>query len=413
MLRENLYFKMLKSICDAADSPLTAQEKADFITAMGAHDFDGCFDQLDNHILPDKYKLIADSVRYYKNVSPLSEQIESESNVVFADIVDDIRKIHIRPLVYHSQAQHFFVFSSCSLLEENSNTFIDLTLEDSKWMGVELIWNAIADNATHVAAFYQMVETKDRYKVVFVTNLMLTGIGEEHLFRNYSYAYLCYINESRFEIPQILQCPSTRFVHTQLVLNANNYDQYYDVYNALNDAKHATNVLIRFVHVYQALELLAYRMKMAKLVNSTSGMKQSPIKQLMSYAKTFKDDEIHSIKDLFAKVFPGIENNMNHSLLGQPCKAFLNTNYGITYTLTNIKNEDVAKLVYQLRNSIVHNKDTELHFSFNNTDEYKDVIPVIKDLVTILPEAIVKMLNDNNSVMRQAIEYTTRYLKMY
>ncbi len=104
---------------------------------------------------------------------------------------------------------------------------------------------------------------------------------------------------------------------------------------------------------------------------------------------------------------------MNHSLLGQPCKAFLNTNYGITYTLTNIKNEDVAKLVYQLRNSIVHNKDTELHFSFNNTDEYKDVIPVIKDLVTILPEAIVKMLNDNNSVMRQAIEYTTRNLKMY
>ena len=77
MLRENLYFKMLGSICDAVDSPLTPQEKADFNTAMGAKDFDGCFEQLDNHALPEKYKLIVDGVRYYKDVALLGEQIDS------------------------------------------------------------------------------------------------------------------------------------------------------------------------------------------------------------------------------------------------------------------------------------------------------------------------------------------------
>ena len=285
MLRENLYFKMLGSICDAVDSPLTPQEKADFNTAMGAKDFDGCFEQLDNHALPEKYKLIVDGVRYYKDVSLLGEQIDSESNVVFASFTDDIRKMHLRPMVYNSSAQRFFAFSSCSLLEENSDTFIDLTLDNSVWIGIEYIWNAIADNAADEAAFFQMLDAKDRFKVVFVTNLTIAGLDEEYLFKNYSFAYLCYINENRFNLPQVLSPVSTRFVSTPLAINANNYDQYYDVYNALNDAKHATNILTQFVHIYQAIELLAYRMKMAKLVNSSSGMKQSAIKQLMAYAK--------------------------------------------------------------------------------------------------------------------------------
>lgn len=413
MQREILYFKMLKSICDAADSPLTPQEKADFNTAMGAHDFDGCFDQLDNHVLPEKYRLIADSVRFYKDASPMTDQIDTESNVVFADIVDDIWKMHLRPLVYNSWSQHFFVFSSCTLLDESGNNFIDLTSNPGIWIGVEHIWNAIVDNATDVATFYQMVDYKEKFKLVFVSNMMLAGIGEEHLFKNYSYAYLCHINENKFRLPQILETHISRYVSAPLVINANNYDQYYDVYNALNDAKHATSILTQYVHIYQAIELLAYRMKMAKLVNSTSGMKQSAVRQLMAYAKTFKEDELPSIRALFSKVFQGIENDLDHNLLGPPCKAFLDKNYGITYPLVAIKNEDVAKLVYQLRNSIVHNKDTELHFSYNNTEEYKDIIPVIKDLIKILPEAIIKMLNDSNPTRRREIEYAERMLRMY
>lgn len=133
----------------------------------------------------------------------------------------------------------------------------------------------------------------------------------------------------------------------------------------------------------------------------------------MAYANTFREDESHSIINLFAKVFPGIENNMDHTLLGGPCKSFLRQNYNITYPSTTIDNKGVAKLVYQLRNSIVHNKDTELHFGFNNTEEYREVIPIIKELVKILPETIVKMLNDNNQTRRREIEYANRELKMY
>ena len=50
---------------------------------------------------------------------------------------------------------------------------------------------------------------------------------------------------------------------------------------------------------------------------------------------------------------------------------------------------------------------------FNNTEEYKVVIPVIKDLVKVLPEAIVNMLNDNNQARRKEIEYSNRELKLY
>ena len=40
------------------------------------------------------------------------------------------------------------------------------------------------------------------------------------------------------------------------------------------------------------------------------------------------------------------------------------------------------------------------------------MIPVIKDLVKVLPEAIVNMLNDNNQARRE-IEYSNRELKLY
>lgn len=41
------------------------------------------------------------------------------------------------------------------------------------------------------------------------------------------------------------------------------------------------------------------------------------------------------------------------------------------------------------------------------------MIPVIKDLVKVLPEAIVNMLNDNNQARRREIEYSNRELKLY
>lgn len=413
MRRQILYFKMLKSIRDAADCPLTVTEKADFDTAVGAYDFDGCFEQLDNHTLPEKYKLIADGIRYYKDISPLADNIETETNVVFSDITDDIWKMHVRPLIYKSTGQHFFLFTSCSLLEEDSANLIDITAHSNVWIGIEHIWNAIADNAEHISSFNQMIEQKSRYKLIFVTNVALGGVNEEHLFRTYSYAYLCHINESKFQIPQDLMPSMSRLTATSLTFKANNYEQYFDVYNALNDAKHATNILTQFMHIYQAIELLAYRLKMVKLVNSTSGMKQSAVRQLMSYAKIFKEDEVHSIIRLFATIFVGIENSLDRANLGNPFKSFLEKNYNITYPHNVMSNEHVAKLVYQLRNSIVHNKDTELHFTFNNIEEYRPVIPVIKDLLKILPEFIVKLLNDNNQTRRQAIEYSERSLKLY
>lgn len=413
MQREILYFKMLKSICDAADSPLTAQEKADFNTAMGAHDFDGCFDQLDNHTLPEKYKWIAEGVRYYRAIASLADIITTNVNVGFCDIHDDIHKIHLKPMVLNMPAHHLFVFSSCSLFEEDRSTVIDSTNHQQVWLGVEQIWNSIADDHAKESTFYDIIGQKQWNKVIVISSLVLPYNNETDIFKIYSFAYLNKLNEGRFPIPSVLRTNVQNYVTTPFNFNTNPYDQYYDVYNALNDAKHSENILTQFLHIYQALELLAYRMKLAKFVNSTTGMRQSVVMQLMSNAKSLKDDEIHSVKDLFKKVFTGIENQINSANLTTDCKRFLENNYAITFPHVSMSNENVATLVYRLRNSIVHNKDTELHFSFNNIDEYNDIIPVIKDLVVILPRAIINMINDNTTAKRKEVEYTKRDFPLY
>ena len=53
----------------------------------------------------------------------------------------------------------------------------------------------------------------------------------------------------------------------------------------------------------------------------------------------------------------------------------------------------ISKIVYQLRCSIVHNKETEFHYTYNNLEEYKAIVPLIKKLNELLLSYIVEIIN--------------------
>lgn len=48
---------------------------------------------------------------------------------------------------------------------------------------------------------------------------------------------------------------------------------------------------------------------------------------------------------------------------------------------TNHDNPKLWEVVYQLRNSIVHNKESELHFMYANTSVYEPGIALMKLLI--------------------------------
>ena len=70
----------------------------------------------------------------------------------------------------------------------------------------------------------------------------------------------------------------------------------------------------------------------------------------------------------------------------------------------------MADIVYQIRCSIVHNKETELHFTYNNISDYKDIINLINTLSIKLSEMIVSLINDGANT---PLTYTNKTLTLY
>ena len=60
--------------------------------------------------------------------------------------------------------------------------------------------------------------------------------------------------------------------------------------------------------------------------------------------------------------------------------------------------------------AIVHNKETELHFTYNNISDYKDIINLINTLSTKLSEMIVTLINDGANT---PLTYRDKTLKLY
>ena len=52
------------------------------------------------------------------------------------------------------------------------------------------------------------------------------------------------------------------------------------------------------------------------------------------------------------------------------------------------------EVIYKLSNCIVHNKESELHFTYANTDVYADGIDLMKKIVEKMEPEIVKVIND-------------------
>ena len=91
----------------------------------------------------------------------------------------------------------------------------------------------------------------------------------------------------------------------------------------------------------------------------------------------------------------------------QPFATALTDNYGIS---GNHNNKKIGKIIYNIRNSIVHNKATELHFAYGNVSDYSILVPLIKLLINRIEPMIVELINDP---ARQSLDYSTREMPLY
>lgn len=398
-----------------ANSPLSQEWKDQYSDERSVKIEDAIL-WCDDNIVIEPYKSIIHYLRNFVNSADYDRDDELEVITMYTLSVSNnearkkkIRGVFTRTNPYVCTLEVFY----------NEGNF---SLADSNWGIWERIWASIGNNAEQANEFWTDLLNDQRSRIYVHTDT-IENINEDKIWKLYSFAYLSYINEGKFSIPSILRAADLSPMYASLVFDERaKYDQFFDVYDVLNEVKHAEDLLTRFVKVYQVIELLAYRKKFQKLIKEHMDHHYPIVRQIESLTESFKKSEKEEISNLFTDCFSTIANKLDEEVAGAyparstylswDCRQFIQEYYKINFDGTAhhplYDSKTVGLIVYQIRCSIVHNKETEVHFTFNNMGDYVAIVPLIEKLNTLLLENIIELINNG-----EKLKYTADTLPLY
>lgn len=196
------------------------------------------------------------------------------------------------------------------------------------------------------------------------------------------------------------------------ILSLNNvaYQQYFELFDIINEVNHSNEIITRFLKVYHMLEYMVYRVELVKM-EQKARINRTFIREIHGLAgKGSSEKEFEIFRKNFPKIFNAeiAAGYFNLGTLNANQIQFLKTKVGLDpYTPTD--NEKVCRLIYILRNSIVHNKESEFHMTTTNPDEYIDIIPILNILIGKLERIIF----DKIAADVPSISYSSRAIELY
>jgi hypothetical protein len=183
------------------------------------------------------------------------------------------------------------------------------------------------------------------------------------------------------------------------------YQQYFELFDIINEINHSNEIIGRFLKVYHLLEYLVYRVELVK-VEVKARVNRTFIREIHGLAgKGAGDKEWEIFRKNFAVI---TANYFSLGVLAQNQKDFFKNYFGLDpYVPTEALK--VAQLIYRVRNSIVHNKESEFHMTTTNPDDYRVVIGLLVDLI----EKLERVIYDKISGDFDAISYKSPSIELY
>ena len=260
---------------------------------------------------------------------------------------------------------------------------------------IDLIWLEYKDAAAELIYFWECCRGQHEHDYFLLTSESASVDGD---WRLYSYGYLCFVNEHHFERPPELNYTGHNYFVASIPYNSGNkYEQYFDAYNVISESKFAEDVLYRFLRMYQILEYFGYRRTLAEMTKGN--IKENGfVRNLISKASGRSTTESTEIKSGLSGMMTPLVGDARHPgifTVGDitvPMEDFIKNKLLLpNYSFTDARLWDV---IYKLRNCIVHNKESDLHFTYSNTDVYMPGIELMKLFIKKLEPEIVRIIND-------------------
>lgn len=260
---------------------------------------------------------------------------------------------------------------------------------------IEMLWLKQKDNAADLQHLWETINGQHQDEYYILTN---EPDNEETDWRQYAYCYFCYVNERSFKRPSVLlYTASLPYAASITYETGNKYEQYFDAYNVMNESKYADDILLRYLRMYQVLEYFGYRRILADVTKGNI-RENGFVRNVISKTNGRTNNESNEIKKGISDLLPSL------ATIGATVGVF-NAADITPAMVTFIKDKlllpkyqfddgHLWEVIYKLRNCIVHNKESELHFTYANTEVYSDGIDLMKKIVEKMEPEIVKVIND-------------------
>ena len=392
MNRKDIYKEILLDIYKKAkDADLISEDEYD----DAEDDINSyTFSSIDTSKLTGCYQTFAASIKDWDGAN--DDVITSSARIYLASVADD-NNCYFKQLFCQISGGGFAVVTTKQLYDDVSGGEADKFLKKA-----ELIWPIIYQDDTKKAEFWDLCTNNNDNGYYILTDEILNN--EDEYWNAYSFGYLLYVNEHGFDKDvRIDFTPSTQYSTTLSFQKANKYYQYYELYNLISESHYCNDILRRYLVMYQIIENMCYRRHLAKI---SQGDKRAFVRKSIALANKGFDRETEEIINGFAELFPNAEVAITAADI-QPFATALTDNYGIS---GNHNNKKIGKIIYNIRNSIVHNKATELHFAYGNVSDYSILVPLIKLLINMIEPMIVELINDP---ARQSLDYSNKEMPLY
>lgn len=355
----------------------------------------GEFGNIECESLQDNYKTIVKAIVDWDGSNDIEINVGDK---VYFETATDEQFDYYREISVYSESSKYALISVANLYDDIHSGKVDSFLRN-----VEFIWSALSGDSDAKKEFWDRCNERQEKSFYIITDEDISS--NEDLWNAYSYGYMLYANSKEYERNSHLNFNKENKFATTIPYNkGNKYCQYYELFDLISESHYCDDVLRRYLNMYQIIENMCYRRNLAKI---SRGSKRGFVRHSIAIASKANKNETDEIVKGIIDLFPDIKDVIVVSDIS-PYDLFLEREYGIANG--GHCDKKVAKIIYNLRNSIVHNKSTELHFSYGNFDEYKDVIGLMDLLIRKLEPKIIDIINDPSN---NILEYDGKRMDLY
>jgi hypothetical protein len=216
--------------------------------------------------------------------------------------------------------------------------------------------------------------------------------------------------------PRVLDADAIRAGHV--------YQQWSEVLDVLSEYNSRDEVLLKYLTIYHVVENFMFKLPIVGLERQRNG-KMFSIRDFQTLYDKTKMNEGDALKRLFAAVFPlqasAAATFQQHistrwtALVPGVSQADIDialSNLDLPFTFAGFQGQAAAgffaKLVYAIRNAIVHNKETEFHLTYASLDP-KMCALIESFLIPSLEEICFSLIGSPNT----HLWYQNKQLQLY